>query len=143
MDMRILTALVACCVLAGCNNQDAADQPAGDPADARTSGTVDAVDANTDAGFEAVAPGDYEVVRGDGTIDQLTILPGMTWATVFADGTAAGGTIFAQGGQNCFVTEGVEDHQCFDQAEIAADGSMEVIAADGEVMTVRPVESFD
>ena len=76
-------------------------------------------------------------------VDELTVLPGMTWAMVFADGEPAGGTIFAQGGKNCFVTEGVEGHQCFDGSEPAADGSMKVTAEDGEVMTVRPVKSFD
>jgi len=50
---------------------------------------------------------------------------------------AAGGTIFAQGGKNCFVTEEVEGHQCFEVSEPAEDGSMTVTAEDGEVMTVR------
>lgn len=101
------------------------------------------VDPNTDAGFEAVAPGNYEVVHADDTIDQLTVLPGMTWAMVYADGRAAGGTIFAQGGKNCFVTEGVEGHQCFAGSTPAADGSIQVTSDDGEVATVRPVKSFD
>jgi hypothetical protein len=101
------------------------------------------VDPNADAGFEAVAPGNYEVLHADGKIDQLTVLPGMTWAMVFSDGEAAGGTIFAQGGKNCFVTEGVEGHQCFQGSEPDKDGMMQVTAEDGEVMTVRPVESFE
>ena len=107
------------------------------------SGIVDAVDPDADAGFEAVAPGNYEVVRADGSIEQLTILPGMTWAMVFSSGNAAGGTIFAQDGENCFVTEGVEGQQCFMGSDPEADGSMEVTAEDGEVMMVRPVDSFD
>lgn len=100
------------------------------------------VDPNADAGFEAVAPGNYEIVHGDGTIDQLTVLPGMTWAMVYADGRAAGGTIFAQGGKNCFVTEGVEGHQCFAGSTPAADGSIQVTGDNGDVATVRPVQSF-
>jgi hypothetical protein len=117
--------------------------------EAATDGAQDAsvnevaeVDPDADAGFEAVAPGLYEVAHEDGTIDQLTISSGMLWSMVLADGTAAGGTIFAQDGRNCFVTEGEEGHQCFQGSEPAADGSMEVTAEDGQVMTVRPVEAF-
>lgn len=136
----LLTAVLA---LAACNSaeSDEADSPAAPASSASV--TADGIDPNADAGFEAVAPGRYEVARADGKVDELTVLPGMTWAMVFADGEPAGGTIFAQGGKNCFVTEGVEGHQCFEGSEPAADGSMKVTAEDGEVMTVRPVESFD
>src|SRR5687767_381265 len=103
--------LVALFALSACEGGET------DEAQAPEDGAVADVDPNSDAGFEAVAPGDYEVVRTDGSIDQLTVLPGMTWAMVFADGEAAGGTIFAQGGENCFVTEGVEGHQCFEGSE--------------------------
>jgi hypothetical protein len=141
--MRTAALFAAVFALSACNGEsvpepvDTVDATSGD------SVVVDGVDPAADAGFEAVAPGNYEVVRADGTMDQLTILPGMTWATVFSDGNAAGGTIFAQDGKNCFVTEGVEGHQCFAGSEIAPDGSMEVTAEDGEVMTVRPVDSFE
>jgi hypothetical protein len=101
------------------------------------------VDPDAEAGFEAVAPGNYEVSHADGSIDQLTVLPGMTWAMVFSDGEPAGGTIFAQGGKNCFVTEGVEGPQCFEGSEPDADGVMQVTAEDGEMMTVRPVETCE
>jgi len=124
----------------------ACDGPESDEADtaqASESLAVDGIDPKADAGFEAVAPGHYEVAHADGSIDQLTVLPGMTWAMVFSDDEPAGGTIFAQGGKNCFVTEGVEGHQCFEGSEPEADGSMRVTAEDGEVMTVRPVASFD
>ena len=135
MKKSILAAAVF--ALAACNGADT------DKADAPDDVVVAEVDPDADAGFEAVAPGDYEVHRADGSIDQLTVLPGMTWAMVFSDGEAAGGTIFAQGGKNCFVTEGVEGHQCFEGSVPDADGVMQVTAEDGEVMTVRPVESFD
>lgn len=136
--IRKMVGLAAVCALAACGSPESG----GDESDAAASGetVADGVDPSAEAGFEAVAPGPYEVVHADGSIDQLRILPGMTWAMVFADGTAAGGTIFAQGGENCFVTEGVEGHQCFKGTEPAPDGSMEVTAEDGEVMTVRPVE---
>jgi hypothetical protein len=100
------------------------------------------VDPNADAGFEAVAPGNYEIVHADGSIDQLTVHPGLTWSMVSADDEASGGTIFAQDGKNCFVTEGVEGHRCFAGSTPAPDGSMKVTGDDGEVATVRPVESF-
>jgi hypothetical protein len=129
--------LAALFALAACNGGGT------DEAEAPDGVAVAEVDPDADAGFEAVAPGNYEIVRADGSIDQLTVLPGMTWAMVFSDGEAAGGTIFAQGGKNCFVTEGVEGQQCFEGSEPAEDGSMQVTAEDGEVTTVRPVESFD
>jgi hypothetical protein len=141
MKRSILLASVF--ALAACNAQDSGDADAPAVAGATASAAADGIDPKADAGFEAVAPGHYEVARADGSIDQLTVLPGMTWAMVFADGEAAGGTIFAQGGKNCFVTEGVEGHQCFAGSEPAADGSMKVTAEDGEVMTVRPVEAFE
>ena len=136
MKRLVLTALLAGS-LAACNGTETGE------ADAPDDVVVAEIDPNADAGFEAVAPGNYEVLHADGSIDQLTVLPGMTWAMVFSDGEAAGGTIFAQGGKNCFVTEGVEGHQCFQGSEPEEDGSMKVTAEDGEVMTVRPVESFE
>lgn len=131
--------LVAVGALAACGASDSNADADSDAVGVPAVPVVDEVDPD-DAGFEAVAPGRYEVVHADGSIDQLRILPGMTWAMVFADGTPAGGTIFAQDGKNCFVTEGVEGHQCFQGSEPAEDGSMEVTAEDGEVMTVRPVD---
>jgi hypothetical protein len=129
--------LVALFALSACDRSETEEPQAPEEV------TVAEVDPDADAGFEAVAPGDYEVQRADGSVDQLTVLPGMTWAMVFSDGEAAGGTIFAQGGKNCFVTEGVEGHQCFEGSEPDTDGVMRVTAEDGEVMTVRPVDSFD
>lgn len=123
----ILTALA----LAACN--ETTSQP---PAAESSNGSE--VAANSNAGFEAVAPGAYEIVHGDGTIDQLNVLPGMTWAMVYADGRAAGGTIFAQDGKTCFVTEGVAGHQCFSGTTPAEDGSIKVTGDNGEVATVRP-----
>ena len=133
--------LAAVCALAACGSPE--DDADADAAATNATAAVDGIDPEAEAGFEAVAPGQYEVARADGSIDQLTILPGMTWAMVFSDGEAAGGTIFAQGGTNCFVTEGVDGHQCFQGTEPAADGSMEVTAEDGEVMTVRPVAAAE
>ena len=114
---------------------DGTDRAADAPA---TAGAGTAQQQEDGAGFEAVAEGEYEVVRADGSIDALTISPGMIWSMVFADGEAAGGTIFMQDGKTCFVTEGVAGHQCFTGTAPAEDGSIESTAEDGEVMTVRP-----
>ena len=123
--------LAATLALAACNRADSgeADTPV------KTEATTV---APTDAGFEAVAPGNYEIVHADGTIDQLTVHPGLTWSMVTANGDPSGGTIFAQGGKNCFVTEGVEGHRCFAGTPPAEDGSIQVTGDDGEKATVRP-----
>jgi hypothetical protein len=104
---------------------------------------VDEVDPATEAGFEAVAPGKYEIVHADGSVDELTILPGMTWAMVSAQGEPSGGTLFEQAGKKCFVTEGVPGQRCFSGTEPASDGSIEVTGDDGEKATVRPAKPAD
>lgn len=134
--MKTPILFVALFALAACNGAKTEQEPG-------ETTKVTEIDPNAHAGFEAVAPGKYEVVHADGKIDQLEVLPGMTWAMVYADDSAAGGTIFAQGGKNCFVTEGVPGHQCFAGSPPAADGSIQVTGDDGEVATVRPVKSFD
>ena len=135
--MKQAIILVAALSLAACNQADsgAADAPAATDA-ATEAATVDPADA----GFEAVAPGNYEIVHADGTIDQLTVHPGLTWSMVAANGDASGGTIFAQAGKNCFVTEGVDGHRCFVGTPPADDGSIEVTGDDGEKATVRPAK---
>jgi hypothetical protein len=122
--------------LAACNGSDTSET------DASPSAEPTLVNPS-EAGFEAVAPGEYEIVRADGKIDRLTVHPGLTWSMVSASGEASGGTIFAQDGKNCFVTEGVEGHRCFLGTPPAADGSIEVTGDDGEKATVRPVKASD
>ena len=139
--MRKSIGLAAAFALAACNGTASDETDAPETAQADAGAAVDSTDPDADAGFEAVAPGNYEVRRADGKIDQLTILPGMTWAMVFSDGEPAGGTIFAQGGKNCFVTEGVEGHRCFSGTAPAADGSMTVTGDDGETAIVKPSAS--
>ncbi len=132
--------LAAAASLAACNQAatDDAAVPAETAAAAATEPTT--VDPSV-AGFEAVAPGNYEIVHADGTIDQLIVHPGLTWSRVAANGDATGGTIFAQGGKNCFVTEGVDGHRCFLGTPPAADGSIQVTGDDGEKATVRPARA--
>ncbi|TIX49980.1 hypothetical protein [Alteraurantiacibacter aquimixticola] len=132
--MKKIIAFAAVLALGACaqeNGTDAGQEMA-------AAGDEDVLEGSA-PGFEAVAPGEYEVVHADESVDSLTIHPGMTWSMVFANGDAAGGTIFMQGGETCFVTEGVEGHECFVGGEVAEDGSMDSTASDGEVMTVRPV----
>jgi len=137
--MKYAIALAAALSLAACNGTDSTNDAAATDA---TSTTEAATIAGPDAGFEAVAPGNYEIVRANGKIDDLTVHPGLTWSMVADDDTPSGGTIFAQDGKNCFVTEGVEGHRCFSGETPAADGSMKVTGDDGETATVRPVERF-
>ena len=134
--MKRAIILAAALSLAACNGTDAGDA---DVAENTEAATVNP----SEAGFEAVAPGAYEIVHPDGTIDQLTVHPGLTWSMVAANGDASGGTIFAQAGKNCFVTEGVEGHRCFIGTPPAEDGSIEVTGDDGEKATVRPAKSVD
>jgi hypothetical protein len=131
-DMKKAIIVAATLALAACNGAETGKSDV--PAEAAT------VDPQ-EAGFEAVAPGNYEIVHADGTIDQLTVHPGLTWSRVAANGDATGGTIFAQDGKNCFVTEGVAGHRCFLGTPPAADGSIEVTGDDGEKATVRPAKS--
>ncbi len=62
----VIAALVA---LAACNGAKT-EQESGQTA------KVAEVDPNADAGFEAVAPGNYDIVHADGKIDHLEVLPG-------------------------------------------------------------------
>src|SRR5690606_15412810 len=92
-------------------------------------------------GFEAVAPGTYQVTRSGGEVDYIEIHPGMTFSRVDADGEATGGSIFMKGGQICFLVEGAESEDCFTDGPRQPDGSLQTTAANnGNVSTVRPVE---
>ena len=136
--MKQAIILAAALSLAACNGADSTADNSGE-ADAPAATEATTVDP-ADAGFEAVAPGNYEIVHADGTIDQLTVHPGLTWSRVAANGDPTGGTIFAQAGKNCFVTEGVDGHRCFLGTPPADDGSIQVTGDDGEKATVRPAK---
>ena len=139
--MKKAILFIAPLALAACN-QSGADAPAADASSSTPDAAMnsDGVVDPSKAGFEAVAPGDYEVTRSDGSVDHLTVHPGMTWSRVNADGSAAGGTIFMQAGKTCFVTEGVDGHRCFTDGPTQPDGSMEVTGDDGTTGTVRPAK---
>lgn len=91
-------------------------------------------------GFEAVAPGTYQVTRAGGEVDYIEIHPGMTFSRVAADGTATGGSIFMKGGKTCFIVEGQQEENCFTDGPKQSDGTMKTTSANGDVSTVRPVE---
>ena len=125
--------------LAACNNSD----PAADDADAAATGEVadsSGVLEGEAPGFEAVAPGTYQVTRSGGEVDYIEIHPGLTFSRIAADGAATGGSIFMKGGKTCFLVEGAEEEDCFTDGPQQPDGSMQTTAANGNVATVRPVE---
>ena len=137
--MRTIIACAALLALAACNN---AGSDAGN-ADAAATGEVadnSGVLEGEEPGFEAVAPGTYQVTRAGGEVDYIEIHPGMTFSHVDADGKATGGSIFMKGGKTCFLVEGEDEENCFTDGERQPDGTMETTAANGNVATVRPVD---
>lgn len=137
--MRKTIALAAMFALAACNDagSDTAD------ADAAANGEVaDAASVleGEAPGFEAVAPGTYQVTHPGGEVDYIEIHPGLTFSRVAADGTATGGSIFMKGGKTCFLVEGEDEETCFTDGPREPDGTMKTTAANGNVSTVRPVE---
>jgi hypothetical protein len=137
--MRKTIAFAAMLALAACNN---ADSDAGD-VNATATGEVSdnsSVLEGEAPGFEAVAPGTYQVTRAGGEVDYIEIHPGMTFSRVAADGAATGGSIFMKDGKTCFLVEGEEQENCFTDGPRQPDGTMQTTAANGNVSTVRRVE---
>jgi hypothetical protein len=137
--MRKSILFAAVFALAACNG---AETEADDTDATQTGETADNSDvlAGEAPGFEAVAPGTYQVTRPGGEVDYIEIHPGMTFSRVAADGTATGGSIFMKDGKTCFLVEGEEQENCFTDGPRQADGTMETTSANGDVSTVRPVE---
>ena len=137
--MKTTIAFAALLALAACNN---AGSDAGS-ADAAATGEVadnSGVLEGDKPGFEAVAPGTYQVTRAGGEVDYVEIHPGMTFSRVDADGKATGGSIFMKDGKTCFLVEGEEQENCFTDGARQDDGTMQTTSAEGNVATVRPVE---
>lgn len=144
--MRKMIALAALLALAACNN-DGTDSEAVNNAGVTASGEVADNSADNSSvlegerpGFEAVAPGTYQVTRAGGEVDYIEIHPGLTFSRIAADGTATGGSIFMKGGKTCFLVEGQDQENCFTDGPRQPDGSMQTTAANGNVSMVRPVE---
>lgn len=91
-------------------------------------------------GYEALAPGTYEVTRAGDQVDYIEIHPGMTFSRVDADGEATGGVIFMKDGQTCFLVEGADEENCFTDGPIQPDGSLQTTSATGETSRVMPVD---
>ena len=137
--MRKTIAFAAMLALAACNNADTD----ADDVDATATGEVadnSGVLEGEEPGFEAVAPGTYQVTRAGGEVDYIEIHPGMTFSRVAADGTATGGSIFMKDGKTCFLVEGEDQENCFTDGPRQPDGTMQTTSAEGNVATVRPVE---
>ena len=140
--MRTSILLIAALALAGCNgaDNDADDRSAGETGQtADNSGASDILEGEA-PGFEAVAPGTYQVTRAGGEVDYIEIHPGMTFSRVAADGTATGGSIFMKAGKTCFIVEGQQQENCFSDGPRQPDGTIKTTSATGGVSTVRPVE---
>ena len=137
--MRTTIAFAAMLALAACND---ADSDAGGVNATATGEVADnsGVLEGEEPGFEAVAPGTYQVTRAGGEVDYIEIHPGMTFSRVAADGTATGGSIFMKDGKTCFLVEGEDQENCFTDGPRQSDGTMQTTSADGNVSTVRPVE---
>jgi len=140
--MRKPVLFAAVLALAACNgaNDDAAGDDAAATAEVAENGTASDVLEGEAPGFEAVAPGTYQVTRAGGEVDYIEIHPGMTFSRVAADGTATGGSIFMKGGKTCFLVEGQQEETCFSDGPKQSDGTMKTTAANGDVATVRPVD---
>lgn len=137
--MRKTIAFAAMLALAACNNAGSDT----DDVDAAATGEMadnSGVLEGDEPGFEAVAPGTYQVTRAGGEVDYIEIHPGMTFSRVAADGTATGGSIFMKGGQTCFLVEGEEQENCFTNGPPQPGGAMETTSTDGNISTVRPIE---
>ena len=134
-----LLALSLSVALAACNNARSDADDADVTATAETADASDVLEGEA-PGFEAVAPGTYQVTRSGGEVDYIEIHPGLTFSRVDADGNATGGSIFMKDGKTCFLVEGAEKEDCFTDGPKEPDGTMKTTSANGNVSTVKPVE---
>ena len=142
--MKKPIAFAAMLALAACNNAEsgadtAAAGNAGAPAAGEVADNSDVLEGET-PGFEAVAPGTYQVTRSGGEVDFIEIHPGMTFSRIAAGGAASGGSIFMKDGKTCFIVEGAEQEDCFTDSPRQPDGTIQTTSATGDIATVRPVE---
>ncbi|MFB0611543.1 hypothetical protein [Aurantiacibacter poecillastricola] len=139
--MKKLIAISAALALAACNGAETNETEVESDTAADVAATEDDSILEGDApGFEAVAPGTYQVTRAGDQVDYIEIHPGMTFSRVDADGEATGGVIFMKDGMTCFLVEGAEQEDCFTDGPTQADGSMETTSEAGDISTVMPVE---
>ena len=140
--MRKLIVASLAVALAACNGAGDAETEANVESESETemADAGDSILEGEEPGFEAVAPGTYEVTREGDQVDYIEIHEGMTFSRVDADGEATGGVIFMKDGMTCFLVEGADEEDCFTDGPRQPDGSMETTSTAGDVSTVRPVE---
>lgn len=126
--------------LAACNGAGDTETEADVEAETEMADAGNSILEGEEPGFEAVAPGTYEVTRQGDQVDYIEIHEGMTFSRVDADGEATGGVIFMKDGMTCFLVEGAEEENCFTDGPTQPDGSIETTSTEGNVSTVRPVE---
>lgn len=135
--MKKTIAFAALLALSACNDA-APDNDVAAPATGQTANNSGVLTGEK-PGFEAVAPGTYQVTRAGGEIDYIEIHPGLTFSRIAADGTATGGSIFMKDGKTCFQVEGKDQADCFADGPKQPDGTMEATSAAGNKSMVRPV----
>jgi hypothetical protein len=136
--MKKLIAVCAAITLAACNSGTEAEST--DDTEAAVAGDASDILEGDAPGFEAVAPGTYQVTRSGGEVDFIEIHPGMTFSRVAEGGEATGGVIFMKDGKTCFLVEGDEEEACFTDGPTQEDGSMQTTSEAGDVSTVVPVD---
>ena len=136
--MKKLIAVCAALSLAACNSGTEADGT--DDSDVAASEDASDILEGDAPGFEAVAPGTYQVTRSGGEVDFIEIHPGMTFSRVAEGGEATGGVIFMKDGKTCFLVEGDEEEACFTDGPTQEDGSMQTTSEAGDVSIVMPVD---
>src|SRR4026208_665496 len=130
--MKKTIAFAAMLALAACNNADTAADDADAPATGEAAANSSVLEGEA-PGFEAVAPGTYQVTRSGGEVDYIEIHPGLTFSRVAADGTATGGSIFMKDGKTCFLVEGEEQENCFTDGPKDDDGTRTTESGNGTV----------
>lgn len=133
--MKKIIAVCAAFTLVACNGGGEVES-----ADEEVASEEESILEGDAPGFEAVAPGTYQVTRSGGEVDYIEIHPGMTFSRVAEGGEATGGVIFMKNGMTCFLVEGDEEENCFTDGPTQDDGSMETTSEAGDVSTVMPVE---
>ena len=126
--MKKLIAVAATAILAACGGAPEEAAPEEAP--------VEEVVAES-----AVVPGTYEVTWSDGNVSTMVVNDDGTFNSTAGE-EASSGTVEEVEGKVCFDAEGDEEGaMCWTASEPAEDGSWTSTSDDGEVVTVRAVES--
>lgn len=100
---------------------------------------VPAAAARTDAALPMA--GKYEATTSDGkTKNEVTISADGAYKSIINGGLPVAGIVKRVDGKTCFNPSGGKPAECYTDTTPAADGSFTATAADGTVMTVKPVK---